>query len=99
VDKVPLGLARLPGAKWLLNMGVLCLLVYPGVLFLSAPFLVSSESGGAAPSFLDHPAPAAYSLIERYDLPAQSYSWLYFVGAALVLVSWIMSLIAWRRRL
>ena len=75
-------------------------MVYPVTTFLSPPVLTSEASSRLLPSFLDAGAltvPAAYSQIERYDMPELRYLWLYCSGVVLVVCSWLGARIFRRR--
>jgi hypothetical protein len=98
MNKVTAEFRRAMWARWSLNIGILCLMVYPVMIFLSPSQLISEVSARFFPSFLDQgPVPAAYSLMEQYDLPAQRYLWLSCSGVALVLCSWL-GVLFFRRR-
>ncbi|WP_188962126.1 hypothetical protein [Deinococcus aquiradiocola] len=88
---------RATSNRWLLDLGALCLAVFPAVTFVPNPPLLSLQTSEPLSFMMDpNSGPQAYGMIARYDTSGLQYAWLYAIGVALVLIPWAGTLTLWR---
>lgn len=74
-------------AKWLLNLGVACLIASPivNVVFPVVPAILRYDSTKSSGSILD--APGDYTSAFSYTIPFGHPNWTYVLGIVLILAS------------